>query len=138
MPIDSLVLRIDEIEATTGNIDTTLFIIYDAVNEEYLVRGSRRGNFTPYSFVSLTMDDMMSFVEWAIGIHNRVSYTLLNYNDLPFHSQAITYQYLCENYNIQCNEIVGYDNCKLKFRDRFLKNYLRLLRNIFNHYEETV
>ena len=162
MPVDSLVLRIDEIDDrldsdsdkersdkersdkersegrnTRGErkIDTTLFILYDHVHKEYLVRGSRRGNFTPYSFVCSTMADVRSFVEWAICIHNRVSYTLMNYNDLPFHSIEITYDYLAEHYDERQNEVVGYDNCKLKFNDSFLNNYLRILRNVYNRYE---
>jgi len=137
MPVDSLVLRIDEIEKLSGKIDTTLFILYDHVNQEYLIRGSRRGIFYPYSFVCPALKDARNFVETTIGLHNRVCYNLMNYNDLPYDSAEITYEYLCERFDQVRNEVVAYDKYKLKYNDSYLNQYLSILRNTFNHYIRT-
>lgn len=131
---DSLVLRIDEIETDSISVDTTLFIFYDHFEQAYMIRGSRRGNFTPYSFTCASQQDTSLFVEMAIGNHNRVSYTLVNYQDLPMDSGNIDYDYLMENFSRKYNEVVGYDGCKLKFHDSDLTRYLRILRVVANDY----
>lgn len=131
---DSLVLRIDEVEKEDNKVDTTLYILYDHVNAEYLIRGSRRGAFNPYSFVCESQNDTCRFVESVVGIQNKVSYTLINYNDLPMDANEITYDYLDEEFDIRHNEVVGYDKLKLKYNDKFLNRYLRMIRVVFNHY----
>jgi len=133
--LDSLVLRVDEFD-NTNRIDTTLFVFYDHSVREYVIRGSRRGEFAPYSFVCRTQKDTSLFIETAIGIHSKVSYTLINYKDLPFNSLDIDYDYLFVNFDPRYNEVIGYDKLKLKYNDSNLNRYLRILRVVFNHYDE--
>lgn len=129
---DSLVLRIDEIDS--GKVDTTLFLFYDHFSGVYMIRGARRAAYTPYSFSCGSQKDTSLFVEMTIGKHNKVSYTLVNYPDLPRDSASIDYDYLIDNFNPRYNEVVGYDKCKLKFHDSDLNRYLRLLRVVCNDY----
>ena len=39
---DCLVLKLEEVERDTNNIDTILYIIYDKKNNNYLIRGERK------------------------------------------------------------------------------------------------
>jgi hypothetical protein len=134
---DSMVLRIDEIDPTK-RVDTTLFAFYDHITEQYMIRGSRRGEFTPYSFTCGSQRDTSLFVEMVVGKDSTVSYTLINYSNLPLLSEEIDYDYLCDNFSPKYNELVGYDKCKLKFHDSDLNRYLRLLRVVFNDYCDEV
>lgn len=130
---DSLVLRIDEIDITK-RVDTTLFIFYDHNSHQYMIRGSRRGDYSPYSFTCGSQKDTSLFVEMVVGKGSKVSYTLINYADLPLQSEDIDYDYLFDNFSPKYNELVGYDKCKLKFHDSDLNRYLRLLRVVSNDY----
>ena len=40
-PADCLVLKIEEYDIDNGNLDTTLFIIYDKKEHKYVIRGKR-------------------------------------------------------------------------------------------------
>jgi hypothetical protein len=135
MSVDTIVLKIEEIEVS-GKIDTTLYVFFDITTSEYAIRGSRRGSFYPYSFRCASQKDVSMFIENIIGLKNKVSYTLINYGDMPFDTNSIDFYYLSDNFDPEHNEIIGYDTLKLKYNDSYLKRYLRLLRVVFNYYEE--
>jgi len=137
MSVDTIVLKIEENDRDTHKIDTTLYIFYDHSTENYCIRGTRRGEYNPYSFTCVSSKDVSMFVENVIGLENRVSYTLLNYGDLPYESENIDYDYLEDCYDRKHNEIVGYDNMKLKYNDSFLRNYLRMMRVVYNNFVDT-
>jgi len=137
MSVDTIVLKIEELERDSpGEIDTTLYIFYDHAISMYCIHGSRRGEYSPYSFTCSSDKDVSLFVENIIGNRNKVSYTLLTYKDLPYDSGTIDFYYLNHNVdnNRKYNEIVGFDNMKLKYNDRFLKNYLRMIRVVYNDF----
>jgi hypothetical protein len=132
---DCLVLKIEEY--IDGEIDTTLFILYDKNEECYLVRGKRSDVFnkpTPvsYSFHCEYASELIDFISFVICKKSRISYTLYNYNDFPNKSSRITYDYLKELFGDSSYELAGYDNKKYKRKE--ILNYLRMLRNVFNYY----
>jgi hypothetical protein len=136
MAIDTLVLKIEEVESNSGIIDSVFYVFFDNLTQKYCIRGSRRGNFYPYSFTCDSQHDVSLFVEFSLCIRNRVSYTLINYGDLPFEVDSIDFNYLEENFDQKRNEIVGYDKLKLRRNDRNLRDQLRLLRVVYNEYDQ--
>jgi hypothetical protein len=132
---DCLVLHIQEIEESTGSIDTNLFVMFDVNECKYIIRGKRMDLatrlFNTYSFTCVDYEAMYNFITFVICRDNNINYTLYNYNDLPLSSDGITYDYLMDN-SCRTNEIAGYDNINMN-RKR-LRNLLAMLRGVFNYY----
>jgi hypothetical protein len=132
---DCLVLKLEEVDRSTREIDTTLYILYDKVRHLYVIRGRRR--WTPlmrsctYSFECETAIDLAHFIEYVICKNNRLNETLFNYDNLSYDSNEITYEFL-HDYDHSDYEISGYDNKKLR-RSSIIRN-LRMLRNVYNYY----
>jgi hypothetical protein len=132
---DCLVLKLEEVEIPTKDIDTTLYILYDKMRHLYVVRGRRR--WTPtmrsctYSFECEFAAELADFIEYVICKSNRLNESLLNYDNLSYESDEITYEFL-HDYDHSDYEIAGYDNIKLR-RSTILRN-LRMLRNVYNYY----
>ena len=132
---DCLVFKIDEIEAETYKIDTTMYIIYDKKNHKYLIRGRRRPipgfQSCAYSYECEYASDLADFIQYLICPDNKVNEILYNYDNLPENPNEITFDFLNEN-DSPDYEISGYNDKKIQ-RKRLLKN-LRMLRNIFNYF----
>lgn len=132
---DTLVLKLEEVDCETKVIDTTLYILYDKVRHVYLIRGKRK--WTPkvqsctYSFECEYAHDLVNFIKYIICKTNTINETLFNYDNLSYHPNEITYEFL-HDYDHSDYEISGYDNVQLK-RSKILKN-LRMLRNVYNYY----
>ena len=131
---DTLVLKIVEYDDSTNLPDTTLYIFYDVSYRKYVIRGKRRE--TPlnksctYSFECKFSEDLVDFIEFVIDKSNNVSYIMYNYDNLPFLSNDVTFEFLSDYADV-VYEISGYDNKKLKRRN--LLRYLIILRNVFNY-----
>lgn len=133
---DCLVLKIEEY-LDTSLLDTTLFILYDKNQEVYLIRGKRRdikkNNVSvPYSFYCKHASDLFDLISMLTCESSKLSFTLYNYNDLPYFSSEIDYEYLKNLDSDHSYELVGYDN-ERKNKKQIIK-YLRILRNVFNYY----
>jgi hypothetical protein len=132
---DCLVLKIEEYDVDTKELDTTLYILYDKKYHNYVVRGRRR--FTPnhhsceYSFVCEDVHDLLYFITFVISKNNLWTYVLYNYDNLSIESDEITFEFLY-NYDHSDYELAAYD--KMKYNRRSLINNLRMLRNVFNFY----
>ena len=132
---DCLVFKFEEIEDDNKNIDTTVYVLYDKRNDNYIVRGQRR--WTPrhqsctYSFECDNQYDLADFLQYIICPENIVNEVLYNYDNLPYDSNKITYEFLNE-YDHTDYEISGYNGRKIS-RKRLFKN-LRMLRKISNSY----
>lgn len=130
---DCLVLKLEEVECGTVNLDNTMYIIYDKKNHNYLIRGRRR--WTPkhqsctYSFECEYANELADFIEYLVCPDNNVNEILYNYDNLSENPNEITFDFLNEYDHY---EISGYNNKKLK-RRRLLRN-LRMLRNVYNYY----
>jgi len=132
---DCLVWKLEEFDVDTQKIDTTVYIFYDKMEHQYVVRGRRR--WSPdrqcccYSFVCEFAHELVSFLEYVICNHNTLNETLYNYTNLPNDSNDVTFEFLNENDHSDY-EISGYDS--QKFNKKRLLKVLRMLRNVFNYY----
>jgi len=132
---DCLVLKIAE--HVDGELDTTLFILYDNNEETYLVRGKRSDVFgkpemVAYSFYCKCASELIDFIGFVICKKSKISYTLYNYDDLPNDSDDIDFEYLKELDGDIAYELAGYDN--KNFNKKEILKFLRMLRNVFNYY----
>ena len=138
-PTDCLVLMIQEKERKSHSIDNTLFILYDTQLEKYVIRGKRNDckkyNFLPYSFTCKNEKDIFEFINFSICSSNKLSIDLMNYDNLPYDSDDITFDFLIDNVD-RNYEIFAYDNVKInkKKRNNYFckKNMIKLLRMIKN------
>jgi hypothetical protein len=133
---DCLVFKFEELECTTGKVDTTVYVFYDKKENHYVIRGRRRWSpeqpSCTYSFVSEDVNDLANFLQYIICKDNEVNEMLYNYDNFPLNTNDITFDFLKE-YDHDDYEISGYNKKKLN-RKRLLNN-LRMLRNVFNYYK---
>jgi hypothetical protein len=132
---DCLVLKIEEY--SDGELDTTMFVLYDVIEKMYFVRGKRSDTSLlrqsiPYSFQCKGAENLADFISFTICVKNKWTYVLYNYDDLPNYSDEITYTYLKEMDNDSRYEIAGYDK-KNYCREHLVKS-LKMLKNVFNTY----
>jgi hypothetical protein len=133
---DCLVLKLEEVERETNQLDTTIYIFYDKKTHHFYVRGQRR--WTPkhesciYSFQCEFAQDLVEFLDYIICKRNTVTEVLYNYDNLPSESNDVTFEFL-HDYDHSDYEISGYNNVKLS--KKRLVNTLRMLRNVFNYYK---
>lgn len=132
---DCLVFKFEEIEKDTGNIDNTIYVLFDQRTENYVVRGQRRWTHKyhscSYSFECGHICDLVEFLQYLICPDNTVNEVLYNYDNLPDYSNEITYEFL-HDYDHCDYEISGYNDKKFS-RNRLFKN-LRMLRKISNQF----
>ena len=131
---DCLVLKIEEYDIDNGNLDTTLYIIYDKKEEKYVIRGKRYSEnmeSCTYSFNCEFTQELFDFITFVICKQNRWTYVLYNYDNLPATSDEITYEFLKRDES-KVYELGGYD--RQKFKESELLSNLRMLRNVFNYY----
>jgi hypothetical protein len=133
---DCLVLKFEEVERETKQIDNTIYVFYDKRTHNFFVRGRRRWTPTTqsctYSFQCEYAKDLADFLQYTICKNNTVNEVLYNYDNLPFESNDVTFEFL-HDYDHGDYEISGYDNVKLKRKDLLIN--LRMLRNVFNFYK---
>ena len=132
---DCLVLKLEENENNSKNIDTTVYILYDKKEHNYVIRGQRRNtdniNSCTYSFISEKIDSVADFIQYIICSNNTVNEILYNFDNFPIDSNEITYEFL-KSYDEVNYEISGYNNQELKRKTLLRK--LKMLRNVFNYY----
>ena len=132
---DCLVLKIEERETDVELLDTTIYVIYDKKERNYVVRGNRRVindiDSCTYSFVCKDHRDLADFLSFVVCKENLWTYVLYNYDNLPYDSNDITYEFLKE-YESNVYELTGYNN--LDYSRKGLCSILRMLRNVFNYY----
>jgi hypothetical protein len=131
---DCLVLKIEEFDVDTTELDTTLYILYDKKEHYFVIRGqrfSKNMNSCTYSFNCEFAEELTNFISFIICKKNKWSYTLYNYDNLPHTSDEISYDFL-KSHDSKVYELSGYDNQNFK-RTELLK-ILRMLRSVFNYY----
>ena len=132
---DCLVLKLEEFEDNTDNIDNTIYILYDTNKETYIVRGTRSGGVSniknDFSYECENVDSLIVFLRYAIGKHNRVNEGLYNFPEMYVKSSNFTLDYLCER-SRDSEEISGYMITRIK-KSR-LKKMLIMLRDLGNYY----
>lgn len=134
---DALIFKIEEYDCENNELDTTLFIFYDARTDHYVLRGKRtETSFSKSKEYSFECDaskrsGLLDFIQLVIDKKNYVSLVFYNYDNLPEYSNEVTYDFLSKNEE-NTYEITGYDRVK-STRSNIMK-YLRALRSVFNYY----
>ena len=132
---DCLVLKIEERDSDNGELDMTVYIIYDKKDRNYVVRGKRsvinNTDSCTYSFVCKDHIDLADFLSFVICKKNLWTYVLYNYDNLSYDSDNITYEFLKENES-NVYELTGYNS--ENYNQKRLCRTLRMLRNVFNYY----
>lgn len=132
---DCIVLKIVETEYNSGEIDNTIYLLFDTLKHEFVIRGIRTQSsstdFEPYSFRCGSTRVVCDFLSLVIDNSNIVSYSLYNLNDLPCYSDDITMELLDESC-YKAIEIVGYDN--LSFDRKTLFKYVSIVGEVVNPY----
>jgi hypothetical protein len=133
---DCLVLKLEEYDVTLKVIDTTIYVLYDSKENQYIVRGSRmyelRGKEScAYSFVCNDEYMLADFIKYIFCKKNKITEILYNYDNLPHNSNDITFDFL-QKYDEKHYEISGYNKLKMS-RKRLIRN-LKMLKNVFNYY----
>jgi hypothetical protein len=135
-PTDCLVLKVEEYDIDDCRLDTQLFVLYDTLKKNYVIRGKRRdrktGSSKDYSFSSTSVVDLINFMNFSMCSQNRYSYVLYNYDNLPYDSDDITYDFL-DSWVSPEYEIVAYDD-EDQYEFSNLAKLLRMLKNISNPY----
>jgi hypothetical protein len=134
MSTDCLVLKIEEYDIDSKELDATIYVLYDKVTHEFVVRGqrfSKKVTSCTFSFKCEFADELADFISFVICKQNLWTYVLYNYDNLPATSDEITYYFLKKNES-RVYELAGYDDQEYD-RDILLRN-LRMLRNVFNYY----
>lgn len=136
---DCLVLKIEERCYNTTELVSTIFVIYDTKERNYIIRG-KNSDITKikskhlgaaFSFTCEDIEDLEDFLRFAICTENKWTYVLYNYDNLPYSQDDITYDFLKE-YQSGSYEIAGYNN--LSYNKKDLHRNLRILKNVFNYY----
>jgi len=145
---DCLVLKmesyIDEIV-----LASSLFIIYDKKEHHYIIRGKNYDadpdfDLQPFSFTCKHKEELIDFIEKFVPKYpSAILYVLYNYDNLPYSSNEITYQFLRDNesYDYEIlrddesydHEIYSYDDKNICSRKK-IRKFLRILKNVFNYY----
>ena len=132
---DCLVLKIVETECSSGDMDNTIYVLYDNKYNEYIVRGVRSPSyktvFETYSFRCSSKNVLIDFISLTIDSNNIVSYSLYNCKYLPCKSDEITCE-LLDELSCKSAEVVGYDN--LAIDRKLLQKYIDIVGNMLNSY----
>ena len=132
-----LTLCIEERDSLNNyeTIANRLFISYDIEQQSYVVYGKSVRpvgiDNEQYFFRSDKSSDMYKFVRFIISKDSYSSYTLYNYNNMPFELEGGAYYVMEANMDIRY-ELAAYDNMRLKNRD-FRRN-LHMLKKVYNFY----
>ena len=137
-PTDCLVLRIFDrhtMKFDSGGTNKTanIFILYDVKTCEYIVRGSNDNvkDFVPFSYSSDSIKELIVFIETFLCKKYDWSFEFYNYDNLPYKSKEITYEFLNEYLDNKYN-LVSYDDDK--YSKKQLKKWLRMLKHVKNDY----
>ena len=115
-----------------------MYIAYDKIWESYIIRGEKcndcsRANY--YSFSSNNINSLIAFIQFNFDFTKKVNMTLLNYNDLPYDTDYISFDLLKNNSFLSSSIISVHENINNK--KRHLKKNLKILKNVMNIYEES-
>ena len=138
-----LVLCIEErVDDNYTQIDTRLFVTYDFVEDTFVLYGKRENKidqdtgrlqtkFRPFFFRFAKKREIYNCIELLISRESNCSYTLYNYDNMPYNCDTVNYDDLADNMNFNY-ELVIYDDVKIR-RQRLLP-ILSTIRKAFNFF----
>lgn len=137
-----LVLCIEERgEDNYNQVDTRLFVTYDFVEDTYVLYGKKHNkmdkndghlitDFQPFFFRFAKKKHIYNCIEYLISRESNCSFTMYNYDNMPYNCNTVNYDDLADNMNFNY-DLVTYDYVKI--RRRKLLPVISLLRNAFNN-----
>ena len=142
-PTDCLVLMIKELHRSEdSDTDIVLFILYDTLMNNYVIRGKRSdvksASFEPFSFTCKKSKDAYNFIDFIFYFKHKVSIELYNYDNLPYDSNDITFEFL-NDYVDRKYEVCAYEDATLHrhafyFNKKRMLRLLKTLKNVSNEY----
>jgi len=114
------------------NVTNRLFVSYDEEQGSYVVYGRRQSStleFEQFFFRADRSKDMYKFFKFVVGHMSKLSYTLFNYNNMPFDLEGVDYYFMENNMEI-AYELAAYDQITLK-KTRF-REMMHLLKRVYN------
>lgn len=135
-----IVLCIEEMSTNYNKVESRLFITYDFVAETFVVYGKRQDkmnskktvfvtNYVPFFFRFERAKEAYQFAETIISNQSECSYTVYNYDNMPYDCGTVNYYDLESNMN-ENYVIVSYDNAKMN--PRTFAPLFKMVRNAFN------
>jgi hypothetical protein len=136
-----IVLSIEERnDINYDEVETRLFITYDFVAETFVVYGKRQDklnsrksvfvtNFVPFFYRFERARDAYQFAETIISKESECSYTVYNYDNMPYHCDTVNYYDLESNMN-ENYVLVSYDNVRMS--PKTFAPLFKMVRNTFN------
>jgi hypothetical protein len=127
-----LVLKIDEHCSQNNIIDTTIYIIHDQSNGRYFIYGKRVDTTTalaiPYAFTCMSIENAITFIEFAMWKHNAFSYTMYN---LPIRRIDTVSFELIDRYANSGREVACYENTRYDHDE--LTRYIQIMSVVYNN-----
>jgi len=136
---DCLIVKVVEVNTDTQDTEykkvvNILYIFYDINEQQFFVRGKRfheGSNYNPYSFIANDISSLDSFMDVITLNDSDIIYELINYNNLEYDSNDITFDYLAENESRENKLSSFYPD---KYSSRAFKKILSVIQNLYNYY----
>jgi len=132
---DCLVLLIEGYDPELNISVNKTYVLYDNVNQQYLVRGLDFDKETQKKSFSFTVDydateSIVDFTDF-FSSGDQVKIAVYNFDDLPLTSEEITYEYL-EDYSSEEYEIFTFR--PTNYSKTTIRRMLTMVKNMYNHY----
>ena len=116
----------------------TMYILYDEIWDSYIIRGEKcndcaRASY--YSFSCKKTNSLVAFIQMNFDFRKKVNMTLLNYNELPYDTDYITFD-LLKNFSSNTSSVITVHE-NIDNKKKSLRKTLKILKNVINIYEES-
>lgn len=122
-------------------INTRLFVTYDFLDETYVLYGKHldkleekrvlQTRYQPFFFRFNKSKDVYDMIEAIVSRDTIFSYTLYNYDNMPYDCENVNYFDLSENKNDNY-ELVSYDNVFISKKK--ILPVIKMLKRTFNYF----
>jgi hypothetical protein len=127
---DRLVLYLEEV--CDGEVDTRCYVLYDEIEREYFVCGSRLDSdsvrYGEFKFYCKSKRDLLHYLEFVLNVeHGSLTFGLYNYADLFYNHEVVDYNVLEEGRTL-LNEITMYLDMTYDYKQ--IKRLLKMLKSL--------
>ena len=130
MSSDCLVLQINN--NSSDDLNVNVFIIYDINSKLFVICGKRDGG-VEFNYKSYSVKSTETFLYFIFSNKRYLNYSISNHSELPASHEEITYDYLNESLFENVYEI-AYISDDLMYSTSEVKDFLKMLKNVFNYY----
>lgn len=136
MNMDILVIKLEEINTKTYELENSFFVLYDNIQHKFILKGKKRDvdNIIAYtySFDCWSINALIDFILYVTSKTSVINEILYNYNGLQPDLNNLEYSFL---YNLEKADYeISRHNCQ-KISQKNLQKLFGVLQNVFNlHY----